>query len=213
MSIPTPHLSCPPRAGSRRQLYLAHQHPTQPEPVGRGRPGDAASVLDELQRSGASLAAILLTHNHSGHIGGVPELLRHWDVPVIGPDDARIAQRTLTTREGERCELPDLGLSFRHLSWASAVLLLAACATPPAKAPPEHAAIVIPSTAAAQAPVEPPDTVASAAGVTPSLTMPREWQHHNGEDYADRRAIDAVIAPYVHTQTTGHHIGKRARTA
>ncbi|HLZ98107.1 MAG TPA: LysM peptidoglycan-binding domain-containing protein [Steroidobacteraceae bacterium] len=26
---------------------------------------------------------------------------------------------------------------------------------------------------------------APAAGVTPSLTMPREWQHHNGEDYDD----------------------------
>jgi hypothetical protein len=150
-------------------------------------PGDAASVLDELQRSGASLAAILLTHNHSDHIGGVPEL-------------AFARRRSALRNSGRRPVL-------------SAVLLLAACATSPAKAPPEHAAIVIPSTAAAQAPVEPPDTIASAAGATPSLTMPREWQHHNGEDYADRRAIDAVIAPYVHTQTTGHHIGKRARTA
>jgi len=58
-------------------------------------PGDDAPVLDKLQRSAASLAAILLTHNHPDYIGGVPELLRHWDVPVIGPDDARIAQRTL----------------------------------------------------------------------------------------------------------------------
>jgi len=56
------------------------------------------SRLDELQRSGASLAAIWLTHNHSDHIGGVPELLCRWDVPVIGADGARIAQRTLTAR-------------------------------------------------------------------------------------------------------------------
>jgi hydroxyacylglutathione hydrolase len=78
-------------------------------------PGDAAPVLLELQRSGASLAAILLTHHHADHIGGVPELLRHARVPVIGPDDARIAHRTRTVHDGERCELPDLGLAFETL--------------------------------------------------------------------------------------------------
>src|ERR1700733_13639473 len=78
-------------------------------------PGDAEPVIAELQRSGASLAAILLTHHHPDHIGGVPELLRRWTVPVIGPDDARIAQRTLTAQEGRRCDLPDLGLSFEIL--------------------------------------------------------------------------------------------------
>ncbi len=78
-------------------------------------PGDAAPVLTELQRSGASLAGILLTHHHPDHVGGVPELLRHGLVPVIGPDDPRIAQRTRTVRDGERCDLLDLGLSFEIL--------------------------------------------------------------------------------------------------
>jgi peptidoglycan lytic transglycosylase D len=31
----------------------------------------------------------------------------------------------------------------------------------------------------------PADTANPAPGATPSLTMPREWQHHNGEDYDD----------------------------
>jgi hydroxyacylglutathione hydrolase len=78
-------------------------------------PGDAAPVIAELQRSGASLAAILLTHHHPDHIGGVPELLRHGAVPVIGPDDTRIAHRTRTVKDGERCEMPDLGLVFEIL--------------------------------------------------------------------------------------------------
>ena len=75
-------------------------------------PGEAAPVIAELRRSGASLAAILLTHHHPDHIGGVPELLRLGAVPVIGPDDDRIPGRTRTVRDGERCELPDLGLAF-----------------------------------------------------------------------------------------------------
>ena len=38
-------------------------------------PGEAAPVRAELERSGSSLAAILLTHHHPDHIGGVAELL------------------------------------------------------------------------------------------------------------------------------------------
>jgi hydroxyacylglutathione hydrolase len=37
-------------------------------------------------------------------------------VPVVGPDDDRIALRTRTVRDGERCDLPDLGLSFETLA-------------------------------------------------------------------------------------------------
>jgi hydroxyacylglutathione hydrolase len=115
MSIHIPHLNVRPvRAFSDNYIWLIES------PRAQGRlvavdPGDAAPVIAELQRSGASLAAILLTHHHPDHIGGVPELLRHAAVPVIGPDDSRIAQRTRTVHDGERCELADLGLSFEIL--------------------------------------------------------------------------------------------------
>jgi hydroxyacylglutathione hydrolase len=115
MSIHTTPLNVRPvRAFSDNYIWLIDS------PRAQGRlavvdPGDAAPVIAELQRSGASLAAILLTHHHPDHIGGVPELLRHWEVPVIGPDDARIAQRTRTVRDGERCDIVDLGLSFEIL--------------------------------------------------------------------------------------------------
>ncbi len=104
----------PVRAFSDNYIWLI-ESPRAPGAVVAVDPGDAAPVIAELQRSGASLAAILLTHHHPDHIGGVPELLRRWPVPVIGPDDARIAQRTRTVHDGERCELPDLGLSFEIL--------------------------------------------------------------------------------------------------
>jgi len=77
MSIHSPHLNVRPvRAFSDNYIWLIES------PRAQGRlvavdPGDAAPVIAELQRSGASLAAILLTHHHPDHIGGVPELLRH----------------------------------------------------------------------------------------------------------------------------------------
>src|SRR3984885_1894033 len=104
----------PVRAFSDNYLWLV-ESPRVPGRVVAVDPGDAAPVIAELQRSGASLAAILLTHHHPDHIGGVPELLRHGPVPVIGPDDTRIAQRTRTVGDGERCDLPELGLSFEIL--------------------------------------------------------------------------------------------------
>ena len=91
--------------------------PGRPGAVVAVDPGEARPVQAELERSGQSLAAILLTHHHPDHIGGVRELTSRasaprGSVPVIGPDDPRIAVRTRTARDGERCELPDLGLGF-----------------------------------------------------------------------------------------------------
>jgi hydroxyacylglutathione hydrolase len=115
MSIHTPPLHVRPvRAFSDNYIWLI-ESPRTPGRVVAVDPGDAEPVIAELQRLGLSLAAILLTHHHPDHIGGVPELLRHGAVPVIGPDDSRIAHLTLTVRDGERCELPDLGLSFEIL--------------------------------------------------------------------------------------------------
>jgi hydroxyacylglutathione hydrolase len=115
MSLHTPHLNVRPvGAFSDNYIWLIES------PGAHGRvlavdPGDGAPVIAELERRSATLAAILLTHHHLDHIGGVPELLRQGAVPVIGPDDTRIAQRTRTVRDGERCDLPELGLSFEIL--------------------------------------------------------------------------------------------------
>jgi len=62
-------------------------------------------------------------------------------------------------------------------------LLLGACAHQPA-APPKREPIVMPAPAASDTPIAPADT-GPVLGATPTLTMPREWQHHNGEDYDD----------------------------
>jgi membrane-bound lytic murein transglycosylase D len=63
----------------------------------------------------------------------------------------------------------------------AACLLLAACAH---QAPKPRERIVLPPATTPGAGAPAADAGASA-GAPPSLTMPREWQHHNGEDYDD----------------------------
>lgn len=64
-------------------------------------PGDAAPVLAYLDQAGLELAAILVTHHHGDHIGGVDTLLRHFPVPVYGPANPRIPQVTQVVAEGD----------------------------------------------------------------------------------------------------------------
>jgi hydroxyacylglutathione hydrolase len=48
-------------------------------------PGEAAPVLQALAREGLTLAAILVTHHHADHIGGVAELRAATGAAVFGP--------------------------------------------------------------------------------------------------------------------------------
>src|SRR5260221_6426357 len=115
MSILAKHLTVRPvRAFSDNYVWLI-ESPKAPAQVVAVDPGDAAPVIAELKRRNLKLAAILLTHHHPDHVGGVHDLLRLGNIPVIGPEDRRIAFRTQTVRDGERCELPELGLGFEIL--------------------------------------------------------------------------------------------------
>lgn len=78
-------------------------------------PGDASPVLQELDRQGLELRYILLTHHHPDHIGGVPELLRHFQAKVIGPADERIRNLHEIHGDGDEVALPELDVVFRVL--------------------------------------------------------------------------------------------------
>ena len=101
----------PVRAFTDNYIWLIEspQAPARPVAVD---PGDAEPVRADLRRSGASLAAILLTHHHPDHIGGVEGLLELGQVPVIGPGDARIRVPHRVVGDGDRCVLAELGLEF-----------------------------------------------------------------------------------------------------
>jgi hydroxyacylglutathione hydrolase len=75
-------------------------------------PGDSRPILDALASHKLTLTAILLTHHHADHIGGVPELLARSKVPVFGPRKEGIAAVTDSLAEGDRITVPGLELEF-----------------------------------------------------------------------------------------------------
>ena len=78
-------------------------------------PGDADPVLEALEKQGLELSYILLTHHHHDHVGGVPELLEHYDATVFGPADTRIPFVHKVCREGDVVHLPDLDTTLQVL--------------------------------------------------------------------------------------------------
>lgn len=79
-------------------------------------PGDAGPVLETLQDRSLALTAILLTHHHADHVGGVQELLARYRVPVYGPHNPRIAGISHPVSENDRVVLPELDLKLDVLA-------------------------------------------------------------------------------------------------
>jgi len=79
-------------------------------------PGDATPVIEYLNATGLELAAIICTHHHADHVGGVDHLLDFLNIrgkiPVYGPASERIPSRTQALIEGDRIVVPYLELAF-----------------------------------------------------------------------------------------------------
>ena len=78
-------------------------------------PGDAAPIETALRSLGLKLNAILLTHHHADHAGGVEELLAQWSVPVYGPAGENIQGVSRPLHEGDHVDLTALGLQLSVL--------------------------------------------------------------------------------------------------
>jgi len=78
-------------------------------------PGEARPVLDYLAREKLQLAAILATHHHPDHVGGIAQLLERHRVPVYGPRNEPIPTLTQPVSEGDTVKIPELGASFSVL--------------------------------------------------------------------------------------------------
>lgn len=99
----------PLRAFSDNYIWCIHNE----EQVVVVDPGDADPVLDFLTERDLKLAAILVTHHHHDHTGGVTKLasLRP-DIPVIGPQGGHIRGITQSVQEGAKTVIEALDLEF-----------------------------------------------------------------------------------------------------
>jgi len=77
-------------------------------------PGDAAPVERALADRRLALAAILVTHHHFDHIGGLKALTARHPVPVYGPaaEQRTIGSLTHVLKEGDRVRLDPLDLDL-----------------------------------------------------------------------------------------------------
>lgn len=73
-------------------------------------PGDAQPVFEALERGRLQLGAILVTHHHADHTGGVAALHAATGAQVFGPALERIPEPFTPLAQGDRAEA--LGLRF-----------------------------------------------------------------------------------------------------
>ena len=76
-------------------------------------PGDAAPVLQALAATGLKLSAILITHHHPDHTGGVDALRQATGAQVFGPARENMPEPLTRLRDGDVVQ--QLGLTFRVL--------------------------------------------------------------------------------------------------
>ena len=74
-------------------------------------PGDASVVKSYAVKIQKKLSAILVTHHHGDHTGGVAELAAHYsDIPVYGPENSPYQGITHTLKEDSNVNI--LGVNF-----------------------------------------------------------------------------------------------------
>ena len=78
-------------------------------------PGDAEPVLAALAAGGLELTAILATHHHADHVGGISALVAATGAEVFGPARDRMPVECARLADGDRARIASLGLEFAVL--------------------------------------------------------------------------------------------------
>lgn len=101
----------PVRAFSDNYLWLVR---TPGDPTGAVvvDPGDARPVQVALEEQDLQLRAILVTHHHPDHVGGVRALAERYSADVFGPAREKLPCEFRPLEGGVVVSLPGLGLEF-----------------------------------------------------------------------------------------------------
>ena len=78
-------------------------------------PGDEGPVIEALERHRLTPVAILCTHHHNDHVGGVAGLLERYPLPVYGPAAESIPHCQHSLRDGDHVDIPALSLQLSVL--------------------------------------------------------------------------------------------------
>jgi hydroxyacylglutathione hydrolase len=94
------------------------RHPDRPQVI-IVDPGDAEPVIATLSAQSLEPVAILITHHHWDHVGGIDELLSHYQqhqpIPVYGPAKESIPHISQPLAEGDTVHIDALDADFRVL--------------------------------------------------------------------------------------------------
>lgn len=78
-------------------------------------PGEAQPVVEKVKANGWQPVAILLTHHHNDHVGGVKTLLENFpDIAVFGPQET--AGKGAKTLVSEGDQVSALGMTFKVIA-------------------------------------------------------------------------------------------------
>lgn len=80
-------------------------------------PGDADVCIQHIEQSNKQLRAILITHHHSDHVGGIEKLLKYcqekeWPLTIYGPENENIPYCDVKLNDESIVKLDDLALEF-----------------------------------------------------------------------------------------------------
>jgi hydroxyacylglutathione hydrolase len=78
-------------------------------------PSEAKPLLNLIESEGLIPVAIMITHHHWDHVGGIAEITDKYNIPVYTPKTEAVDGSTNPVGEGDIVSLPELNLELRIL--------------------------------------------------------------------------------------------------